>query len=127
MPEMMHEAERDLDSAYLPDVVGGYVEIVFGTDSSTIAEESEEVLREVATLMKERGTLDLWVTAQLRSDSPRERQQTAVAIEAVIRRLDELGIQQVPFRIWNPEEQKPPAPIDVLEIRVLTSAQRPIS
>jgi hypothetical protein len=148
MPEMMHEAERDdrltteprrsgerpqgvlqydLDSAYLPDVVGGYVEIVFGSDSSTIAAESEEVLREVATLIKERGKLDLWVTAQLQSSSRRERQQAAVAVEAVLRRLDELGIEQVPFRIWRPEEQRPPAPIDVLEIRVLTSAQRPIS
>jgi hypothetical protein len=148
MPENVHKPERydhltteprrateraqgilqyDLDSAYLPDVVGGYVEIVVGTDSSTITAESQEALREIATLLKERAEIGAWVTAQLETDSVEEMRETALAVESVVETLEGLGVGRVPYRIWRRDEQRPDQPLDVLEIRVLTSAAQPIS
>lgn len=119
--------QYDLDSAYLPDVVGGYLEIVVGSDSSTVAEESRELLLEVATLLKERPDLDVWVTASLANGSRALYRQTALAVEAVVSELRRLGIERVPFRIWRPDEYRPPNPLNTLEIRVLTSVERPVS
>jgi hypothetical protein len=139
MPEMLHQPERDdrltteprpsrerpqgilqydLDSTYLPDVVGGWIDIVVATDSSTIAAEADQMIREVATLIKERGGMGVWVTAQLTTDDPKERREAALAVEMIVRRLREFGIERVPFRIWNPEERRPSPPTDTLELRV---------
>ena len=119
--------QYDLDSAYLPDAVGGYVEILVGADSSTVTEDSDEVLREIATLVKERNDIGLWVTAQLETNSPEERRNKLVAVETVVEQLQAMGIERVPFRIWRPEEKRPETPIDVLEIRVSTPGERPMS
>src|SRR5687768_14292401 len=119
--------QYDLDSAYLPDVVGGYVEIVVGSDSSTITAESEEVLREIATLLKERSEIGVWVTAQLETDASRELRDTLISVETVVEKLRRMGVERVPFRSWRPEEKRPETPLDVLEIRVSSSANRPIS
>jgi hypothetical protein len=149
MPEMVHEAEKDesmateppraqvdrstgllstdLDSAYLPDVVGGYVEVVAGSSSSTVSAEAQETLAEVATLMKERGGVDVWVTSVLTSDSPEEVREAALAVESVTRQLKALGVENVPYRIWHPDEERPAAPMNTIEVRVLPSVIRPVS
>jgi hypothetical protein len=149
MPEMVHKPEQydhmttepravaepprgllhyDLDSAYLPDVVGGYVEIVVGSDSSTVTAESQQVLREIATLLKERTEIDVWVTAELETDSQTEMRETALAVQAVAATIEALAEEEdVPYRIWQKDEQRPETPINVLEIRVMTSVAQPVS
>ena len=119
--------QYDLQAAYLPDTIGGYVDILVGSDSSTATEDSDEVLKEIATLVKERNDIGLWVTAQLETNSPDERRAKLVAVETVVEQLRGMGIEHVPFRIWRPEEKRAETPIDVLEIRVLTPDNLPIT
>jgi hypothetical protein len=119
--------QYDLDSAYLPDVVGGYVEVIAGSGTSTMAAESQEVLREVATLLKERAEIGVWVTAEVETDSAVEMRDTVLAVQSVIETLKDLGIENVPYRIWRKDERRPEQPLDVLEIRVTSSDTRPIT
>ena len=119
--------QYDLDSAYLPDVVGGYLTIDLTTASSTITAEQDELLRQTATFLKERADVGVWVTAVLTSDTPEEARQTALGVESVVSRLKGFDVGPVPYRIFHKGERRPPAPQNTLEVRVISSVNRPVS